>query len=103
MLGTELASFEDQQVLLITELYQQIFFFSILKLHVSVPIYVCLYTCVRAGGDRVQKRVSHSMELDLQTVASCHMDAGNQTLLLYQSSSEPILPLSRFPHLDLIC
>lgn len=87
MLGTELRSSEDQQVLLITELYQQIFFFYF-KIACICCVHLCVlvYMCGAGGGGRVQKRVSHSMELDLQTVVSCHMDAGNQTLFLCKSS-----------------
>ena len=40
-------------------------------------MYVCA-TCARSSC-RNHKRASNFLELDLQTVVSCHMDAGNQT------------------------
>lgn len=45
-----------------------------------------------------QKRASDSLELELQMIVSCHVGAGNQTLVLWKSSyTEPSSPVLIFP------
>lgn len=44
---------------------------------------ICLHACSAWRG---QKKASDSLELELQTIVSCHVGARNQTLILCKSN-----------------
>jgi hypothetical protein len=47
---------------------------------VCVCVCVCVYVCVCVSGfSRGQKTVPDALELELQTVVSCHVSVENQT------------------------
>jgi hypothetical protein len=60
----------------------------------SIFNYVCVYG---SGTLQVHKRMSALLELWLQMVVSYHVDAGNQSQVLWKSNqgSEPLSHLSR--------
>lgn len=50
--------------------------------------FVCMHVCahVYSGALRGQKRVLNPRELEVLTIVSCYVGAGNQTLILCKSS-----------------
>ena len=54
-----------------------------------VYVFLSAHTCVNLGHTWCPLRPEETagpLELQLQTVTSCHVDAGNQTLVLWKSS-----------------
>lgn len=56
-------------------------------------IYVCLYTTCVLGALRDQEKPSDSLELESQTVVSCHVGLGNWTWVLWKN-------IQQFRHLN---
>lgn len=59
-----------------------IFLFYVYEFYVCMYVYIT-YVCVACGG---QKNELVPLELELQTVMSCHMHTGNWTYVLWESS-----------------
>lgn len=62
------------------------FFFSTKFYFYSVHMSVCLHLCLCVKCQESQERNLDLLELELQMIVRSHVDAGNQTLILWRSN-----------------
>lgn len=65
---------------------QNYLFTFILCVHAYNEYFACIYVCAPCTNLEGQKKVSDPLELGLQTVVSCYLDAGNWIQSLWKSS-----------------
>ena len=58
-----------------------VFRFTFIFMHMSILL-VCMSVHIHAGATGSQKRALDPLKMELQTVVSCHVVAGNQILVL---------------------